>query len=73
MELQVFPWGKTEWISYEDQANNLSESKTPFQKEVHSQVLQNVLKRLDRTFKNFFNGFGYPRFKGRNRICWEGS
>jgi putative transposase len=69
-DFQVFPWGssiKPEWISYEDQANELSESKTSFQREVHSQVLQNTLKRLDRTFKNFFNGFGYPRFKGRNR------
>jgi len=66
-DLQVFPWGKPEWVSYEDQANALSESKTAFQKEVHSQVLQNTLKRLDRSFKNFFNGFGYPRFQGRNR------
>ncbi len=66
-DFQVFPWGKPEWISYEDQANDLSESKIAFQREVHSQVLQNTLKRLDRTFKNFFNGFGYPRFKGRNR------
>lgn len=66
-DFQVFPWGKPEWISYEDQANDLSESKTAFQREVHSQVLQNVLKRLDRSFKNFFIGFGYPRFKGRNR------
>ncbi len=28
-EFQVFPWGKPEWITYEDQANDLSESKTP--------------------------------------------
>jgi putative transposase len=66
-DLKVFPWGKPDWICYEDQANDLSGSKTAFQKEVHSQVLQNTLKRLDRSFKNFFNGFGYPRFKGRNR------
>ncbi|KCZ71763.1 transposase, IS605 OrfB family, central region [Candidatus Methanoperedens nitroreducens] len=66
-ELEVFPWGKPEWISYEYQANELASSKTDFQKEVHSQVLQNTLKRLDRSFKNFYNGFGYPRFKGRNR------
>ncbi|MGZ6226112.1 MAG: RNA-guided endonuclease InsQ/TnpB family protein [Syntrophales bacterium] len=66
-DFQVFPWGKPEWISYEDQANDLSESKTDFQKEVYSQVLQNTLKRLDRSFKNFFSGFGYPRFQGRNR------
>ena len=41
-------------------------SKTDEQKQVYSQVLQNVLKRIDRSFKNFFNGYGYPRFQGRN-------
>ncbi len=66
-EFDIFPLGKPEWISYEDQANDLSESKTDFQKEIHSQVLQNTLKRLDRSFRNFFNGYGYPRFQGRNR------
>ncbi len=66
-EFDVFPLGKPEWISYEDQAKDLSESKTDFQKEIHSQVLQNTLKRLDKSFRNFFNGFGYPRFQGRNR------
>jgi putative transposase len=40
---------------------------------IHSQVLQDVVLRLDRAFKAFFrrmaNGEkpGYPRFKGRNR------
>ena len=63
----VFPWGKPEWINYYDQAGNLTSTKTSYQKEVFSQVLQNVLKRVDRSFKNFFNGFGYPRFQGRNR------
>jgi putative transposase len=63
----VCPWGKQEWLNYYDQANSLSGSKTAFQKDVHSQVLQNVLKRVDRSFKNFFNGFGYPRFQGRDR------
>jgi len=63
----VTSWGKPEWINYYDQANNLSESKTDYQKEVFSQVLQNTLKRVDRSFKNYFNGFGYPRFQGRNR------
>ncbi len=66
-EFQVFPWGKPEWISYEDQSNNLAKNKTKLQDEVYSQVLQNVLKRLDRSFQNFFIGFGYPRFQGRNR------
>ena len=63
----VFPWGYPEWINYYDQANQLPLTKTPFQKEVHSQVLQNVLKRVERSFKNFYNGAGYPRFQGRNR------
>ena len=63
----VFPWGKPEWIFYEDQANNLATDKDSFQKEVHSQVLQNVLKRVQRSMENFLRGSGYPRFKGRNR------
>ena len=66
-DFQVFPWGKPEWISYEDQQNALPDSKTPLQKQVHSQVLQNTLKRLDKSFQNFFRGFGYPRFRGRDR------
>ncbi|MDP1759898.1 MAG: transposase, partial [Candidatus Woesebacteria bacterium] len=37
------------------------------QKEVYSQVLQNVILRVDKSFKNFFSGYGYPRFQGRNR------
>ena len=63
----VFPWGYPEWINYNDQQNALPLTKTSYQKEVFSQVLQNVLKRVDRSFKNFFNGFGYPRFQGRDR------
>ena len=63
----VTPWEKQEWLNYYDQANGLSDSKTDYQEEVFSQVLQNVLKRVDRSFKNYFNGFGYPRFQGRNR------
>jgi putative transposase len=69
-EFQIFPWGssiKPEWISYENQANNLASNKDSFQKEVHSQVLQNVLKRVNKSIENFFNGFGFPRFKGKNR------
>ncbi len=64
---QVFPWGKPEWIDYYYQADELADLKTSQQKEVFSQVLQDVLRRLDKNFKNFYRGFGYPRFKGRNR------
>lgn len=41
--------------------------------QIHSQVLQDVLKRLDKTFKSFFERVkrkekaGFPRFKGENR------
>ena len=63
----VFPWGKPEWINYYDQAGSLTSTKTPYQKEVHSQVLQNTLKRVHRSFQNFFKGAGYPRFQGRQR------
>ena len=63
----VFPWGYPEWINYYDQANDLVASKTEYQQNVHAQVLQDVIKRMDKSFKNFYNGFGYPRFQGRNR------
>ncbi len=45
----------------------------PFLKVVHSQVLQDTLRRLDKTFKHFFRRLkkgehaGYPRFKGKYR------
>src|SRR6516162_6531361 len=43
--------------------------------DVHSQVLQDVLTRLDRAFQAFFRRVeqgeqpGYPRFKGAHRYC----
>ena len=67
-DFQVFPWGgQPEWINYYNQAADLTRDKTEYQKQVYSQVLQNVLKRVERSFKNFFSGAGYPRFQGRNR------
>lgn len=66
-DFQVFPCGLLEWINYYDQAADLTQNKTEYQKEVYSQVLQNVLKRVERSFLNFFRGAGYPRFQGRNR------
>ncbi len=101
--LGVYPWGKPQWISYEDQANKLVKTKEvkknnkknnklieknkndiiktswlkddnddfpddiPDENNVFSQVLQNVLKRLEKSFQNFYSGFGYPRFRSRNR------
>jgi putative transposase len=44
-------------LNYETQANQLGEIKEfrPEFNNVHSQILQAVLKRLDKTFKAFFN------------------
>ncbi len=44
-------------LNYYDQANQLSEIKQTNSeyKEIYSQILQDVLKRLDKTFKAFFN------------------
>ncbi|VUT24606.1 MAG: putative transposase [Candidatus Methanolliviera sp. GoM_oil] len=62
-------------INYYDQANQLKEIKTFDEdlKEVHSQVIQDVLKRIDKAFKNFFRRVkrkektGYPRYKQKFR------
>lgn len=68
-------------ISYFNQANELSKIKEQFVqfKSVHSQVLQDVLKRIDMSFKGFYRRIkqgdtaGFPRFKGKdsfNSICY---
>ena len=64
-----------ESISYHDQAVALplEKDRDPFLCKVHSQVLQDVLRKLDKAFKNFFRRVkkhekaGYPRFKGKDR------
>ena len=63
-------------ISYVEQANQLGDIKAVRDdlETVHSQVLQDVLKRLDKTFKAFFGRVkkrekaGFPRFKGKHRF-----
>ncbi|TMC21043.1 MAG: transposase [Chloroflexi bacterium] len=63
-------------ITYRMQQNDLPEIRDLLREEyqqIHSQVLQDVLKRLEKAFQHFFrrvmNGEkpGYPRFQGRNR------
>jgi len=62
-------------ITYLDQQNVLPEIKAIREDvaEIHSQVLQDVLRRLDKGFKAFFSRIkkgakaGFPRFKGKNR------
>ena len=61
--------------TYNQQANRLPEIKEIREeyKDIHSQVLQDVLKRVENAFKGFFKRVkagktpGYPRFQGRNR------
>lgn len=61
--------------NYYDQANLLGELKEalPEYKGVYSQVLQDVLKRLEKAFKAFFRRIklcekpGFPRFQGCDR------
>lgn len=51
----------------------LLKEERPFLAKVHSQVLQNVVDRLDKGFKNFFRRCkagetpGFPRFRGEDR------
>ena len=58
--------------NYYIQANNLTQSKKQYShlKEVHSQVLQSTLKRLDQAWDDFFKvkGKGFPKFKNKNRF-----
>jgi putative transposase len=63
-------------ISRFEQDLQLTQLKAAFPeyREVYSEVLQNVVKTLDKSFQNFFRRLkeggkaGYPRFKGRNRF-----
>jgi putative transposase len=62
-------------ISYQDQQNQLPEIKAirPELGMVHSQVLQDALRRLDKAFAAFFRRVkagekpGYPRFRSHSR------
>lgn len=51
-------------VSRYDQHNQLPEIKKqfPFVKEVHSHTMQEVLDRVDKSYQNFFNGAGFPKF-----------
>lgn len=69
----AFRDGKT--VSYIAQQNQLPEIKQAFVEyaEIYSQVLQDVLRRLDKAYQSFFRRIktkkdkaGFPRFKGRN-------
>ncbi len=63
-------------ITYYDQQNDLPEIKAQIREEyqdIAAHVLQDVLRRLDKAFQNFFRRCkhgenpGFPRFQGRDR------
>src|SRR6266568_1966099 len=63
-------------ITYSDQQNDLPEMKAQIREEyqdIAAHVLQDVLRRLDKAFQNFFRRCkhgenpGFPRFQGRHR------
>jgi putative transposase len=63
-------------ITYYDQANQLPEIKEIREeyKDIHSQVLQDVLRKADKAFKAFFarckrgDTPGFPRYKGKGHF-----
>jgi putative transposase len=63
-------------INYYDQANQLPDIKDIREeyRDIHSQVLQDVLRKADKAFQAFFarckrgDTPGFPRFKGRNQF-----
>ncbi len=62
-------------VGFDEQKRYLPEirAELPEYKRIHSQVLQNVIERVDRAFQGFFQRVkagrkaGYPRFKGPGR------
>lgn len=56
--------------AYEMQSSELPGLKKarPWYRKIHSTVLQQNLRKLDRAFKNFFEGRGFPKFKTRQRF-----
>ena len=62
-------------LTYNQQATQLPEIKRvrPEYHDIHSQVLQDVLRRVDKAYKAFFRRIkagktpGYPRFQGYGR------
>jgi putative transposase len=63
-------------VTYYDQANQLPSIKHIREeyRDIHSQVLQDVLRKVDKAFKAFFARCkrgttpGFPRYKGRNQF-----
>ena len=72
--------GQKKSLAYSHQQNEIPELKNTFEeyKYIHSQVLQDVARRVDRAYQNFFRRIkekkqgvrqkaGFPRLKGKGR------
>ncbi|MBD1373829.1 transposase, partial [Hazenella sp. IB182357] len=77
LEQRKFAYEKrSQTVNYSKQANELPLLKKaiPEFKQIQSQVLQHVARRLDRAFQSFFRRIwkgqtpGYPRFQGKRRF-----
>jgi len=77
LEVRIASWKETQKsLSLFGTANLLPQWKleNPSLKEVHSQILQNVQRKVDVAFKGFFSRVkrketpGFPRFKGQGRL-----
>lgn len=64
-------------VSYKEQANELPLIKKDFPEydKIHSQILQDVLKRVEKAYKGFFSRIksksgkaGFPRFRSKDRF-----
>lgn len=60
-------------LSYVECANNLKGLKKQYQwlKKVDSISLQQTLKDLDKAYKNFFRGAGFPKFKSKRNYFYS--
>ena len=77
LEQRITAFGRGFKVSFTKQSDELPTLKAelPEYNDVYSQVLQDVLHRLDKSYANFFRRVkerkeepGFPRFKGRNRF-----
>ena len=74
-ERRAFYQMRRKSLGYRQQAAELADVKAayPAYQDIHSQVLQDVLRRLDKAFVAFFRRIrsgekpGYPRFQGQGR------
>lgn len=70
MEIKNTTYKKTgKGIGKYDLMKQLTQAKADVRwlNDVHSQVLQQVLDRLDKTYQNFFKGAGYPKFARKEK------